>query len=66
MNHPATVAAIVAYVRRVGDLMARAGADQRSMDMATLADAIESGAHLDTPETRCEARTTAPKGEESP
>ena len=65
MNHPATVAAIVAYVRRVGDLMARAGADQRSMDMATMADAIEAGAHLDTaPETRCEARTTAPTGEE--
>jgi len=64
VSHP-EVAAIVAYVRRVGDLMARVGDNQRSMDMATLADAIESGAHLDTaPEARCEARTTAPTGEE--
>ena len=59
-------AAIAAYVERLHDMIAAQHPDQplASDVLYTLCDAIESGAHLDTPETRCEARTTAPTGEE--
>ena len=67
-DHPAAVAeraAVLAYLALLVDLMTTAGETSRARDVAIIAAGIEIGAHLDTPpDLRCEARTTAPTGEE--
>ena len=69
-DHPAAVAeraAVLAYVERLHDMLARLLHDRPPVIdvLSNLYDAIEAGAHLDTPpDLRCKARTTAPTGEE--
>jgi hypothetical protein len=66
-DHPAAVAeraAVLAYLALLVEMMTTAGETNRARDVAIIAAGIETGAHRDAPpETRCQARTTAP-GEE--